>query len=66
MKTTNHFDNNGNYINVENLSLAEIYLRASEEGYKRGFLDASLGIDRKDEISKMTDDYFAKLMGGGV
>lgn len=24
----NYFDNNGNYINVENLSLAEIYHRA--------------------------------------
>ena len=28
MESKNYFDKNGNYINVENLSLAEIYHRA--------------------------------------
>lgn len=40
----NYFDKNGNYINIENLSLAEIYLRASEEGYKKGYVDGSCGM----------------------
>ena len=29
---TNYFDEHGNYINVENLSLAEIYQRGYEKG----------------------------------
>ena len=42
MTKYNYFDQNGNYINVENLSLAEIYARASAEGYKRGYTDAKI------------------------
>ena len=34
MEKANYFDKQGNYINVENLSLAEIY--------KKGFIDGSL------------------------
>lgn len=32
----NHFDKNGNYINVENLSLAEIYNRGYQDGSEDG------------------------------
>lgn len=32
----NHFDKNGNYINVENLSLAEIYHRGYQDGAEDG------------------------------
>lgn len=32
----NHFDKNGNYINVENLSLAEIYHRGYQDGSEDG------------------------------
>ena len=32
MGKANYFDKKGNYINVENLSLAEIYYRAFKEG----------------------------------
>ena len=66
---TNYFDKDGNYINAENLSLAEIYKRAAQEGYKKGYMDASLAMTRATsgkDISKMTDDLYAKLMGGGV
>lgn len=31
-KSGNYFDKDGNYINIENLSLAEIYYRAFKEG----------------------------------
>ena len=32
----NYFDKNGNYINVENLSLAEIYHRGYQDGSEDG------------------------------
>ena len=35
----NHFDKNGNYINVENLSLAEIYHRGYQDGSEDGLND---------------------------
>ena len=38
----NYFDDKGNYINVENLSLREIYERGFDEGYKRGYPDGAL------------------------
>jgi hypothetical protein len=41
----NYFDKNGNYINVENLSLAEIYNR----GYQDGAEDGLQGIRPKGE-----------------
>lgn len=41
-KNINYFDDDGNYVNIENLSLAEIYRRGSEEGYKRGYIDACI------------------------
>ena len=66
---TNYFDNNGNYINCENLSLAEIYKRGAAEGYKKGYTDASLEMTRAkngSDISKMTDDLYSKLVGGRV
>lgn len=66
-KKNNFFDQYGNYINIENLSLAEIYLRASQEGYKKGYIDGSLGINRTSEgISKTADNLYDKLMKGGL
>ena len=35
----NHVDKNGNYINVENLSLAEIYNRGYQDGSEDGLKD---------------------------
>lgn len=35
----NYFDKNGNYINVENLSLAEIYHRGYQDGAEDGLQD---------------------------
>ena len=35
----NHFDKNGNYINIENLSLAEIYNRGYQDGSEDGLND---------------------------
>ena len=64
----NYFDKNGNYINVENLSLAQIYHRAAQEGYKKGYTDASIEMVRADsgsDLAKLTDDLYAKLIGGG-
>lgn len=63
----NYFDKNGNYINIENLSLSEIYKRASAEGYKKGYADACIGTinaGSQTDISKLADDLYAKLMGG--
>ena len=34
MTKSNYFDQNGNYINVENITLAEIYLKGMEAGRK--------------------------------
>lgn len=39
---TNYFDDRGNYINCENLSLRKIYERAFDEGYKKGYIDGAL------------------------
>lgn len=68
---TNHFDKNGNYINCENLSLAEIYKRGAAEGYKKGYADASLEWSAREnrdlkDISERVDDLYSKLVGGGV
>lgn len=66
-KKNNFFDQYGNYINIENLSLAEIYLRASQEGYKKGYIDGSLGVNRTSEgISNTADKLYDKLMKGGL
>ena len=35
----NYFDKDGNYINVENLSLAEIYNRGYQDGSEDGLQD---------------------------
>lgn len=40
--TSNYFDDKGNYINIENLSLKQIYERAFDEGYKKGYIDGAL------------------------
>ena len=54
MTKYNYFDQNGNYINIENLSLAEIYARASAEGYKRGYTDAKIGEMRlSEEVNRL-------------
>lgn len=34
----NYIDDKGNYQNVENLTLAEIYNKGMQEGYKAGFV----------------------------
>lgn len=67
---TNHFDKNGNYINCENLTLAEIVSRAQQEGYKKGYIDGTLDAVRDksetERVSTITDNLYNKLMGGGV
>lgn len=50
----NHFDKNGNYINVENLSLAEIYHR----GYQDGSEDGLEGIRPQGEWEHWHSDNF--------
>ena len=63
----NYIDEKGNYINAENLSLAEIYNRGREEGYKKGFIDGTLnrgGFIKEVNVSDVADDCFKKLMGG--
>lgn len=67
----NYFDEKGNYINVENLSLREIFERGFDEGYKKGYPDGALhnlgGISSQiSDISAMTDNLYNKLMGGGT
>ena len=64
MADKNYIDSNGNYINVENLSLREIYERGFDEGFKKGYIEGSLHKD--SDISKMTDDLYNKLIGGGL
>ena len=49
--TTNYIDKNGNYINVENLSLRQIYERGLDDGYKKGYVDGTL---RQGDISTLT------------
>ena len=59
----NYFDDKGNYINVENLSLREIFERGFDEGYKKGYPDGAL--HNKDMTpSEYADLYISKLMGG--
>ena len=53
----NYFDKNGNYVNVENLSLAEIYARASAEGYKRGYTDAKIEDTKAAEEAVQESHY---------
>ena len=60
----NHFDEKGNYINCENLTLKEIYERGFDEGFKKGYVDGALHKDT--DISAMADDLYNKLMGGSV
>ena len=59
----NYFDDKGNYINVENLSLREIYERGFDEGYKRGYPDGALH-NKELSGSELADLLFEKLMGG--
>ena len=58
----NHFDEKGNYINCENLTLKEIYERGFDEGFKKGYVDGALHKDT--DISAMADNLYNKLMGG--
>jgi len=60
----NHFDEKGNYINCENLTLKEIYERGFDEGYKKGYVDGTLHKDT--DISGIVDDLYTKLLGGGM
>ena len=59
----NYFDKMGNYINCENLTLKENYERGFDEGYKKGYVDGALHQDT--DISKLTDELYSKLIGGG-
>ena len=60
----NHFDEKGNYVNCENLTLAQIYERGMDEGYKKGYVDGALHKDT--DISGIVDDLYTKLLGGGL
>lgn len=64
-KAKNYFDDKGNYINVENLSLAEIFNRGREEGYKKGYIDGSL-VMKEESVTDMANGLYNKIMGGGV
>lgn len=69
MTNKNHFDDKGNYINVENLSLAEIFNEGRVEGYKKGFIDGTLnrgGFIKEETVSDIADDAFNKIMRGGL
>ena len=55
MTKYNYFDQNGNYINVENLSLADIHKRAFEEGYKKGYIDGALQPTRMEKKTELSD-----------
>lgn len=61
---SNHFDEKGNYINSENLTLRQIWERGFDEGFKKGYIEGALHKD--GDISKLTDDLYSKLIGGGV
>lgn len=60
----NHIDEKGNYINSENLTLRQIWERGFDEGFKKGYIEGALHKD--GDISKLTDDLYSKLIGGGV
>lgn len=61
-KSKNHFDEKGNYVNVENLTLRQIFEQGFDTGYKRGYIDGAL---HKDESIPATADYlFDKIMKG--
>ena len=60
----NHIDDKGNYINSENLTLRQIYEHGFDEGYKKGYIEGALHKD--SDISKLTDDLYNKLVGGGT
>ena len=69
MTNKNYIDEKGNYINVENLSLIEIYNEGRVEGYKKGFIDGTLnkkGFLKEVSVSDIADDAFKKIMGGGT
>lgn len=55
MTKKNHFDEKGNYINEENLSLAEIYKRAYGEGYKKGYIDGAICPARLEKKTELSD-----------
>lgn len=68
MEKKNYIDEKGNYINIENLSLAEIYNEGKVEGYKKGFIDGTLnrgGFIKEETVSEIADNTFNKIMGGG-
>ena len=70
----NYIDEKGNYINVENLSLIEIYNEGRVEGYKRGYVHGCLSrpelenisSSEKKDVSNLADELFKRLMGGGT
>lgn len=51
----NYFDDKGNYINIENLSLKQIYERAFDEGYKKGYIDGALQPTRMEKKTELSD-----------
>lgn len=55
MTKSNYFDQNGNYINIENLSLKQIYERAFDEGYKKGYIDGALQPTRMEKKTELSD-----------
>ena len=65
-KAVNYFDKDGNYVNIENLTLTEIFNRGKAEGYKKGFVDGSLAELHSKTASETADSLFLKLMGGGA
>lgn len=71
--TKNYIDKSGNYVNIENLTLTEIFNRGREEGYKAGYIHGSLSRPElmnispteKKNVSELADELFKRLMGGG-
>lgn len=54
MEKKNYIDEKGNYINVENLPLIEIFNRGKVEGYKKGFIQGSMS---KSESGDTQGEY---------
>ena len=73
-KAVNYIDKSGNYVNIENLTLTEIFNRGRGEGYKAGYVHGCLSRPELDNISpsekknvsNLADELFKRLMGGGV
>lgn len=55
----NYFDEKGNYINIENLSLKQIYERAFDEGYKKGYIDGALHPTNEEENEAAYNEGYA-------